>query len=321
MPHLYLLSALGQRIDRVPALRRRLWQVEGGILARLWQSLGQGDPDTVSDRGRRLGGLVGPAMRKHRHVLLNLATAFPHWPQRQRERVAAAIWGNMGRVLLEYTCLDRICDPAEGRIRTIDLGGLDLVRRSGRPGIFVAPHLANWNVLPVAATSVGIPLTVVYRRQSNPALEHLMTSWRGALRCGFLEVGEASRGMVRELRAGTSIGLLMDQRNDRGVPVPFFGMPAETTPIPARVAVRLGVPLIPARIERRGGARFVITIHRPVEPASGLEPEAAALELTARVNALFAGWIAAEPEQWLCVKRRWPWQRVRALDGRKVRKP
>jgi KDO2-lipid IV(A) lauroyltransferase len=321
VPHLYLLGSLGQRVDRVPGLRDRLWELEGVLLARLWRALGTGDPDTVSERGRRLAELAGRAMRKHRHVLANLATAFPDWPQRRRERVAAAIWGNMGRVLLEYTCLDRICDPAAGRIRTIDLGGLELVRRSGRPGIFVAAHLANWNLLPVAATSVGIPLTVVYRRQSNPALERLMTGWRAALRCSFLEVDEASRGMVRELHAGTSIGLLMDQRRDRGVPVPFFGIPAETTPVPARLALRLGVPLIPARIERRNGARFVITIHRPVEPARGLDPEAAALDMTTRVNALFASWIAAEPEQWLCVKRRWPWQRVRALDGRKVRKP
>ena len=70
--------------------------------------------------------------------------------------------------------------------------------------------------------------------------------------------------MLRELQQGRSVGLLTDQRYDRGEKVPFFGVPATTTLVPARLALRLNVPLIPTRIERRDGARFVITVHRPV---------------------------------------------------------
>jgi Kdo2-lipid IVA lauroyltransferase/acyltransferase len=138
-----------------------------------------------------------------------------------------------------------------------------------------------------------------------------MSDWRTALGCGFLEVGEASRGMRRELQQGRSVGLLMDQRYDRGVAVPFFGAPAPTALVPARLALRLGVPLIPARIERRGGARFVITVHRPIEPMSELGLEEAAVGMTVRVNQLFERWIAAAPDQWYCAKRRWPRPKAR----------
>ena len=306
MPHLHVLSALSRRIDRLPAIRDRLWRLEGEALARLWRNLGAGDVDAASDRGERLLRLLGPRLRKHQHVLGNLRTAFPHWTWHEVEATAPRVWGTLGRVLAEYACLDRICDPASGRVRVVDLGGIEHVRRSGRPGVYVAPHLANWNLLPVAAARSGIPLTVVFRRQSNPVIEELMTSWQATLGCGFLEVGEASRGFVRELRAGRSVGLLMDQRYDGGEKVPFFGVPARTTLVPARLALRLQVPLIPARIERRDGARFLITVHRPIEPAPGLTPEAAVRDMTAQVNALFARWITAAPDQWLCVKRRWP---------------
>ena len=145
-----------------------------------------------------------------------------------------------------------------------------------------------------------------------------MTSWRAALGCGFLEVGEASRGMLRELQQGRSVGLLMDQRYDRGEKLPFFGVPATTTLVPARLALRLDVPLIPARIERRGGARFLITVHRPVAAAPGLDGEAAARDMTAQINSLFARWITAAPDQWLCVKRRWPRPRPYLPGGGKV---
>ncbi|MFL5336167.1 MAG: hypothetical protein ACJ8H8_24095 [Geminicoccaceae bacterium] len=61
----------------------------------------------------------------------------------------------------------------------------------------------------------------------------------------------------------------MDQRNDHGPPVPLFGIPAPTTLVPARFALRLEVYLIPVRIERLGSARFVVTVHRHVVPEPG----------------------------------------------------
>jgi KDO2-lipid IV(A) lauroyltransferase len=312
------LSSLSRRVDRLPSLRDRLWRIEGEALARLWRGFGAGDPDAASERGERLMRRLGPHLRKHQHVLFNLETAFPHWSRIQVEATAPRVWGTLGRVLAEYACLDRICDPAQNRVRVVDLGGVAAVRASGRPAIFVATHLANWNLLPAAALLSDIALSVVYRRQSNPAIESLMDGWRSALGCGFLEVGEASRGMLRELQRGRSVGLLMDQRYDRGAKVPFFGVPATTTLVPARLAPRFGVPLIPARIERRQGAHFLITVHRPVTPAGGQDPDAAALDMTRQVNELFARWITAAPDQWLCVKRRWPRPRVRMPGGGKI---
>jgi len=145
------LGSLGRRIDRVPALRDRLWRLEEATLERVCRALGAGDPDTVSARGERLGRLIGPRLRKQRHVRRNLATAFPDWPAVRVEAMAIRVWGATGRTMLEYTCIGQICDPAQDRVRVLDLGGIEQVQRTGRPGIFVAAHLANWNLLPVAA--------------------------------------------------------------------------------------------------------------------------------------------------------------------------
>src|SRR4051794_31313318 len=139
VPHLHFLASLSRRIDRVPTLRDRLWQLEGATLDQLWRTLGAGDPDAVSDRGERLGRLIGPWTRKQRHVLRNLATAFPDWPARRVEATAIRVWGAVGRTMLEHACLGQIGDPAAGRVRVVDLGGLEHVRRTGRPGVFVAP--------------------------------------------------------------------------------------------------------------------------------------------------------------------------------------
>jgi hypothetical protein len=139
VPHLHFLGSLGRRIDRVPTLRDRLWRLEAATLERVWSALGAGGPDIVSARGERLGRLLGPRLRKQRHVLSNLATAFPDWPAVRVEAMAARVWGAVGRTMLEYACLGQIGDPAAGRVRVVDLGGLDHVRRTGRPGIFRTP--------------------------------------------------------------------------------------------------------------------------------------------------------------------------------------
>ena len=313
MPHLYLLGSLSRRIT-VCRPRDRLWELEGRTLDRAWRALAAGDPVTVSDR---LGRLIGPRMRKQRHCCETLLPPFRNgrpYGSRRRQRGSGAPSAVPCSSIRAWT---QLCNPDGDRVRVLDLGESSMSAGRADPG-------SSWHPTSPAGTCChlpphsGVPLTVVYRRQRNPLIEALMSDWRATLGCGFLAVEEAWRGMLRELRQGRSVGLLMDQRYDRGVAVPFFGVPAPTTLVPARLALRLCVPLIPARIERRSGARFVITVHRPVEPR-WLDQEEAAMGMTARVNQLFQRWIAAAPDQWFCAKRRWP--RPPTLDAEQTRHP
>jgi KDO2-lipid IV(A) lauroyltransferase len=306
VPLLYLTHFLPRRVVRWPVLRHALWGIDAALLELIWRAAARArDPDAASDLGERLGRLIGPRLRKHGQIVANLRTGFPGWQPEQVETTARGIWGNLGRVVAEYPFLPRISDPAEGRIRIVDLGGLEEVRRAG-PGIFASAHLANWNLLAVAATRSGIPLTVVYTKEKNPLLDAKFERWRAASGYRFVTSGTAARQVLRELQEGRSLGLLVDQRYDSGEEIPFLGLPAATSITPARLALRLGVPLVPARIERLRSASFVITIHRPLRPEPGLREAEAARRLTLALNGLFGRWIVETPEQWLCVKRRWP---------------
>jgi KDO2-lipid IV(A) lauroyltransferase len=306
VPLLYVTHFLPRRVVHWPVLRHALWGTDAALLELIWWAAARvRDPDAASDLGERLGRLIGPRLRKHGQIVANLRTGFPAWPPKQVETTARAIWGNLGRVVAEYPFLPRISDPAEARIRIVDLGGLEAVRRAG-PGVFVSAHLANWNLLPVVATRSGIPLTVLYTKEKNPLLDAKFGRWRAASGCRFVTSGTAARQVLRELQEGRSLGLLVDQRYDSGEEIPFLGLPAATSVTPARLALRLGVPLVPVRMARLRGASFVITVHRPLHPEPGLPEGEAARRMTAAVNELFGHWIVETPEQWLCVKRRWP---------------
>jgi KDO2-lipid IV(A) lauroyltransferase len=300
------MKALSRPLGHVPALRDALLGLEAGLLERIWGLAEKRDPDAASAMGERLGRLIGPETYKHKQVVRNLRLAFPHWLPHEVADTAHRVWGQIGRTVAEYPYLPKICDPAEGRIRLVDLGGLDLVRRSGRPGIFVSAHLANWNISPVALGWSGMPLTVIYAKQKNEALEAKIEQWRAAIGSGFLEVRQAGRQMLRELQRGRSLGILMDQRYDKGEPIPFFGRPAPTSIGPAKLALHLDLPLVPVRVQRREGARFTITVYRPIEPEPGLSQDEAARGMVLKVNHMFERWITETPDQWLCAKRRWP---------------
>ena len=80
----------------------------------------------------------------------------------------------------------------------------------------------------------------------------------------------------------------MDRRAEEGKPIPFFGKDKTTTIIPAKLAVRFDCDLIPARVERLGGARFRVTFYPPVRPQNPSDCESdQAIDMIRQVNQLF----------------------------------
>ena len=100
--------------------------------------------------------------------------------------------------------------------------------------------------------------------------------------------------------------MLVDQKLNDGIAVPFFGRDAMTAPALAQLALKYRCPVVPARLERLDGARFRLTFQPPMELPDTGDREADVFETMRRVNAIFEDWIRARPEQWLWLHRRWP---------------
>jgi Kdo2-lipid IVA lauroyltransferase/acyltransferase len=111
---------------------------------------------------------------------------------------------------------------------------------------------------------------------------------------------------VHELRAGRSIGLLVDSRVENGEALPFCAQATTTTLVPARLALKFGCSLVPVRVERLRPAHFRVTLHDPVRPDPALAPEGQARQMMAIVNALLESWIVERPHEWQRFQNRWP---------------
>ncbi|MGI9331121.1 MAG: lysophospholipid acyltransferase family protein [Gammaproteobacteria bacterium] len=307
MARLLIGSSLRHIAERWPVIHRFIWVVEsflfGCFLVLAWL-MPLSWAQAIASRGM---GFLGPRQFKHRRVQRNLELAFPDSSPSEREAMGRALWGNIGKVFAEYAHLARLNRNFAKSIEVV--GGEHLTRLSaaGQAAVLVSPHLGNWEISGCAMAQMGLEVSAVYTPLQNPYLDRIIARCRRAGHgSGLLARDESMRAMLREIAQGRSVGLIMDQRVDSGSPVPFFGIDKLTSLIPARLAVRHGIDLIPVRTERLAHGRFRVTFLPPVEAPSDVVGDVQkAIAMTTTVNEYFEDWIRAVPEDWFITQRLW----------------
>ena len=289
-------------------LRRARHAAEGLLLAAALAVFRALPVETASALGARLARAIAPA-RRSRIAEQNLAMAMPELDPDRRAAVVRGVWENVGRTLGEFAHLDRIYPEGCVEVR----GGEHIVaaRDDGIGGIFFSAHYGNWELLSVSLVRYGSAPVPVYRPANSPGIERTIQRRRLAAHpiegVEYLpKSGQGMRGALRALRQGRHLAMLLDQKMNRGAPVPFFGRDAMTAMAAAEMAVRYRVPLIPSRIERLGGARFRLTIYPPMPLPDTGDARADADLLMRAVHAVFEDWIRERPDHWLWLHRRWP---------------
>ena len=190
-------------------------------------------------------------------------------------------------------------------VRFEGLEHLDAARRGGRGVIALSAHLGNWEVLGAALAAQGIPVDVVAQKVFEPGAHRMLNDWR---RCAGVEVHARGGGLarvLRALRAGHVVGMLVDQ----DTPGPslfasFFGHAARTPRSPFLLARRTGAALVPMWIRMDDGGQHVAVIEPALEAADGHGDAALVADAEAWHRRLEAA-IRRFPEQWVWHHRRW----------------
>jgi KDO2-lipid IV(A) lauroyltransferase len=115
-----------------------------------------------------------------------------------------------------------------------------------------------------------------------------------------------ARRIFVQLRGGKSVYMLVDQKNNEGVAVPFFGRVAMTNPVPAALSLKLGAHLFLVRNRRTRGARFEVTIMPGPDFTPSGNSACDILALTAAITARIEQIIREDPAAWLWIHNRWP---------------
>ncbi len=266
--------------------------------------------DAASGFGGWLGRTLGPRLGITRRAVRNIRRALPEKTDVEIAVIITEMWDNLGRVVGEYPHLDRIGAAPEkgGRVTVEDWSLVEPFRgEDGAPCILFSGHLANWEAFALYARNNGLGYAQIYRPANNPMVDALMRRVRRLDDADIAPKGAGgARKAIKLLRAGKRIGMLVDQKLNDGIDVPFFGLSAMTAPAPAQLGLRLGCAVVPARIERLGGCHFRVSFLPPLTLPDTGDRKSDVAAMMGEVNRLLEGWIRERPGQWLWLHRRWP---------------
>ena len=258
----------------------------------------------ASATGGAIARFIGPFLPATHRARTNLAMALPEQAGSHKD-IIKGMWANIGRTLAEYPHLGTLAAHntiIEGR----DI--LERLKASDQPAILFSAHLANWEIPGACMALNGIDLDLVYRAPNNLYVQGLLNRARSLNgRIGTIPKSDAgTRQLVKSLRQDNTIGILIDQKYNRGLSVPFFGHEAMTSTAFLQLAWKYDCPLVPVRIERLTGANFRLTLHEPIRPAIDEGSNTEFQQDAARIHTMLEDWIRQRPEQWLWLHRRWP---------------
>lgn len=258
--------------------------------------------------GAALGGALFRLDRRHRAVVRrNLRLAFPTLSASEQEALALGTFRHAGAAFADAISIQRF-DRSE-LCRRVDSGGWENLRRAetaGRGVLVMGAHLGNWEVVALTLGAQHGPLQAVGRPADNPWFDREMQRLRSRFGNVSLAKHGSVRRMLRVLREGGRVGMLIDQRvkPHEGIAVPFFGTPCWTSPLLARLALRTGAPIVPAFGDHLPGGRYAVRFLAPILP-EGEESDDAVSALTVRCLDVVAAAIRQRPESWFWLHDRW----------------
>ncbi len=251
--------------------------------------------------GKRLA-----VLRNMEHVL------GPHASRAQVRLVAKRSFRNYAKYLSEFTHLPRwstadledLVDHAEGWEHIED------ATRDGKGVIFVTPHFGNWDV---AGWYFGrrYAFSAVVEPLEPPELDALVQGWRQAKHIGIIPLANAARGVLRALRTGGLVALVVDRpthASGEGARVRFFGAWTRVPAGAAHFALRTGAPVVAAGVWRTPRNTYSAFARPPLrfQPAPGSDLDRDVERVMQRIMEEIETIVESHPDQWYMFRQMWP---------------
>jgi KDO2-lipid IV(A) lauroyltransferase len=201
-------------------------------------------------------------------------------------------------------------EEIRSRIRVVGEENLRQARSRGKGVFLLSAHFGGWELGAIRAGLLGEPIAPVVRPLDNPLLERELSRRRTRFGNRPIAKREAARDILRALRRGETVAILVDQNvlAREAVFVPFFGRLAATTPALALFQLKTDASVVPVFTWPEGGGRYRLEFEKPIEAGEfrdGAEREAAVRNATARYTEVTESAIRKAPAAWLWVHNRW----------------
>jgi KDO2-lipid IV(A) lauroyltransferase len=274
-------------------------------------TLGYLPAPTAMSAGRMMGKLAYILASNLRKTgATNLRLAFPEKTEEERQALLRECFDNLGRQLGFFSQFaTRSLDELQGMVEQRGLEHLEAAKAHMNSGLILfTAHLGAWELTSFGPSLFGHPFSFLVRRIDNPKIEQLVDRTRIRFGNETIDKLSAARSMLKLLRSNGVLGLLPDLNtlDSEAIFVDFFGVPAATNFIMAKLALRTKSPIIPVFApwsEEKG--KYLMIVGPPVsfEPTGNEDEDVRGL--TNKLSQVIESRIREYPGQWLWIHKRW----------------
>ncbi len=245
---------------------------------------------------------LGKIFRSKKIIKSNLNNLPKNISESQKDKIEKKMWRNYGMTFIEYIFLNIL--KKNDNHRKIKGGEiLDNIITNDRPVIFISGHFANYELMSMEITKKNLKLATIYRPLNNfflnPFMEYLRKKYvcKNQIKKGINGVREA----IEFIKKNYSIALMVDQRVTEGEKINLFNKPAFTSTLPAQLALKYKLPIVPVYIERTKSNFFEIEFFKEIDTTKFNNK----IELTNKLNQVIEEMILRNPSQWIWTHNRW----------------
>jgi len=246
--------------------------------------------------------LIGPIFKSNKVIDKNLHIFSKNISDDEKKQITKSMWNNYGKTFIEYIHLN-ILQKESSHIQIKGESNLMRPIHSSKPVIFISGHFANFELMSMEITKKKINLATIYRPLNNfflnPLMEYLRKKYicKNQIKKGIKGVREA----IEYIQKRNSVALMIDQRVSEGDRINLFNKPALTTTLPAQLALKYKLEIIPVFIERKKDDNFIIEFFDPIQSDKFRDK----LDLSLKLNSILESMIVRNPKQWIWTHNRW----------------
>ena len=245
---------------------------------------------------------IGPVIRGNDTILKNINNFSKNISVIEQKKIISNMWANYGMTFVEYIFLNRF-KKENTHIEIKNENILEEIKKNKKPVIFVSGHFANFELMSIEITKKNISLATIYRPLNNFFLNPFMEYLRKKFVCSN-QIKKGRSGVkesINFLKKNYSVALMIDQRVSEGEKINFFGKKALTTTLPAQLAKKFNLNIVPIYIERKNTNSFFMEIYNPIT-ISQLKSK---VEISLELNKILEEMISRNPNQWIWTHNRW----------------
>ena len=245
---------------------------------------------------------IGPVIRSNNSVIKNLNKFQKNISNKEQKKIILNMWSNYGMTFIEYIFL-RNFQKNQSHIIIEGEKVLDKIILNNKPVIFISGHFANFELMSMEITKKKINLATIYRPLNNFFLNPFMEYLRKKYVCkNQIKKGRAGvKDAIKYINKKYSIALMVDQRVSEGEKIKFFNEDALTTTLPAQLALKYNLDIVPIFIERDGYNKFKMTVYEPIKSSLFKNK----IDISKKLNNILESMIVKNPNQWIWTHNRW----------------